>query len=141
MSETTTSLLTSYRVTWEQKGIDKSHTETCIVDSDDMTRPGDKEQLHGLLRRMLAIRYLPTGYAVPDNVVLQDVVPVCNCAPYPGEQCAFAYHGGERFYLTASSQPGYEVIRDHHREKVLGNVCHTLSVEFLTLVREKYGHQ
>ncbi|MET9360449.1 hypothetical protein ABZX93_06025 [Streptomyces sp. NPDC006632] len=135
------SALTSYRVTWEQKGIDKSHTETCIVDSDDMTRPGDPEQRNGLLRKMLAIRYLPTGYAVPDNVVLQDVVPVCNCEPYPGQDCAFAYHGGERFYLTASSQPGYEVIRDHHREKVLGNVCHTLSVEFLTLVREKYGHQ
>ncbi|MET8342522.1 hypothetical protein [Streptomyces microflavus] len=140
MSETDTSLLTSYRVTWEQKGIDKSHTEVCIVDSDDMTRPGDKEQLHGLLRKMLAIRHLPIGQGVPDNIVLQDVVPVCNCEPYPGEDCAFAEHG-DRFYLTSSSQPGYEVIRDHHREQVLGNVHNTLSVDFLTLVRERYGHQ
>lgn len=135
------SLLTSYRVTWEQKGIEKSYTEVCIVDSDDMTRPGDPEQLHALLRRMLAIRHLPIGYSVPDNVVLQDVIPLCNCEPYPGESCAWSEHKGERFRLETSARPGYEVIVDRHGDDVLGTVRHTLSVEFLTLVREKYGHQ
>lgn len=142
MSETTTSLLTSYRVTWEQKGNDKSHTETCIVDSADMTRPGDPEQLHGLLRRMLAIRHLPFGAVVPDNIVLQDVVPLCNCEPYPGQDCAWAEHQGHRFYLgPAGVGGGYEAIRDRHDDSVLGVVRNILSVEFLTLVREKYGHQ
>lgn len=107
-----------------------------------MTRSDDAEQLNGLLRKMLAIRHLPSGYVVPDNIVLQDVVPLCNCEPYPSpENCTFAEYKGNRFYLNASSQPGYEVVRDHHREKVLGNVCHTLSVEFLTLIRRKYSHQ
>lgn len=136
-----TSVLTSYRVTWEQKGNDKSHTETCIVDSDDLTRPGDPEQLHGLLRRMLAIRHLPRGEVVPDNIVLQDVVPLCNCEPYPGQDCTWAEHKGHRFHLETSARPGYEVIVDRHGNDMLGTVRHTLSVEFLTLVREKYGHQ
>ena len=141
MSETTTSLLTSYRVTWEQKGNDKSHTETCIVDSGNMTRPGDQEQLDGLLRKMLAIQHLPIGQTMPDNIVLQAVVPVCNCEPYPGQDCAWAGHKGERFYLEAAARSGYEVIRDRHGDDILGTVRNILSVEFLTLVREKYGHR
>ncbi|MGW1261262.1 hypothetical protein ACWD7Y_04775 [Streptomyces drozdowiczii] len=142
MSATTTPLLTSYRVTWAQKGIDTSHTEVCIVDSDDMTRPGDPEQLHALLRRMLAIRHLPIGYAVPDNVVLQDVAPLCNCEPYPGENCAWAEHKGERFYLTTSqAYAGSEVIHDRHNNRIVGIVSIGYSVKFLTMVREEVGHQ
>ncbi|MFJ4739140.1 hypothetical protein [Streptomyces sp. NPDC088775] len=137
-----TSLLTSYRVTWNAKGEDQSHTEVRVVDSDDMTRPGDQEQLYGLLRRTLAIRHLPTGHVVPDNIVLQDVMPICNCEPYPGENCTWAEHKGHRFYLgPAGVGGGYEAIRDRHDDSVLGVVRNTLSVEFLTLVREKYGHQ
>ncbi|MFF1693065.1 hypothetical protein ACFVXC_05485 [Streptomyces sp. NPDC058257] len=142
MSATATELLTSYRVTWEQKGIEKSHTEVCIVDDNDMTRPGDKEQLHGLLRRMLAIRHLPIGYSVPENVVLQDVIPLCNCEPYPGENCAWAEHKGERFYMTTSQTfPQCEVIHDRHRNKIVGIVSIGFSVKFLTMVREELGHQ
>ncbi|MEW1922198.1 hypothetical protein [Streptomyces sp. NPDC088360] len=135
------SVLTSYRVTWEQKGSTTSRTETCLVDSDDMTRPGDPEQLHGLLRQMLAIRYLPIGQVVPANIVLQDVVPVCNCEPHPGESCAWAEHKGHRFYLQTSARPGYEVIIDRHDNEILGTVRNTLSVEFLTMVRQRYSHQ
>ncbi|WP_030894332.1 hypothetical protein [Streptomyces sp. NRRL F-5053] len=135
------SVLTSYRVTWSQKGQDKAHTTTCIVDSDDMTRPGDSEQRDELLRKTLAIRHLPTGQVVPDNIVLHDVVPVCNCEPYPGQDCAWAEHEGHRFHLETAARPGYEVIHDRHHDHVLGTVLSTLSVEFLTLVREKYGHQ
>ncbi|MFD9815197.1 hypothetical protein [Streptomyces sp. NPDC059080] len=135
------SLLTSYRVTWARKGQEQSRTETCIVDSNDMTRPGDPEQLRALLRKMLAVRHLPIGQVVPDNIVLQDVVPVCNCDPYPGQDCAWAEHKGERFHLETSTRPGYEVIADRHGDDVLGTVRNTLSVEFLALVREKYGHQ
>ncbi|WNI17683.1 hypothetical protein [Actinacidiphila sp. ITFR-21] len=135
------SIVTSYRVTWAQKGSDKSRTEECVVDSNDMTRFGDLEQRNGLLRRMLAIRRLPIGQAVPDDIVLQDVIPICNCGPYPGEDCAFAEHRGQRFSLRTSSDAGFEIIHDQHDDTTLGVVHNTLSVDFLTLVREKYGHQ
>ena len=141
-SDDNTSVLTSYRVSWMQKGTDRSRATTCIVNSDDMTRPGDPEQLNALLRKMLAIRYLPIGQVVPDNIVLEMVDPICNCEPYPGENCTYAEHRGERFYLTTSiAFTGCEVIHDRHRDTILGIVHNTLSVEFLTMVRKKYQHQ
>jgi hypothetical protein len=136
------SLLASYRVTWKQKGNGTSRTETCIVDSDDMTRPGDPEQLHDLLRKTLALKHLPIGQIVPDNVVLQDAIPVCNCEPYPGVQCSFAQHKGERFYLTTSGAvAGCDVIHDRHTGRVVGIVAAGYSVRFLTMVRQEAGHQ
>ncbi|MEV5264759.1 hypothetical protein [Streptomyces werraensis] len=133
--------LTSFRVTWQQKGNEQSRTETCIVNADDMTRPGDPEQRNDLIRRMLAIRYLPIGYSIPENIVLLDVQPICNCEPYPGEDCAYAHHGGERFFLTTAREPGFEWITDRHDNKAVGLVLNTLSVDFLTVVRNRYGHQ
>ncbi|MFI1408852.1 hypothetical protein ACH4Y0_02765 [Streptomyces sp. NPDC020707] len=117
-------LLTSYRVCWVQKGDDTSRTDTCVIDSNDMTRPGDLEQRNALLR------------------VLEDVIPLCNCEPFPGADCTWAKHKGERFYLaTSASRQGFESIWDRHHDAYLGSVHSTLSVEVLTLVREKYGHQ
>lgn len=134
--------VTSYRVSWAEKGNDQSHTDTCLVDSDDMTRPGDREQRNDLLRRMLAIRHLPVGRTVPDNIVLQDVNPMCNCAPFPGAECAYAEFRGERFFLrSSSSQMGCEVITDRHDGRMLAIASTTLSVEILTMIREKYEHQ
>lgn len=133
--------LTSYRVTWTPKGKDEPHTERCLVSSEDMTRPGDPEQRDELLRKMLGIRFLPLGTTDPDNVVLLDVVPLCNCEPYPSEECAYAEHGGNRFFLRKSAKDGYETINDRHGDKLLGMVLNTLSVEFLTLIRQRYGHQ
>ncbi|MEU1552216.1 hypothetical protein ABZ517_05765 [Streptomyces scabiei] len=141
-AEDTGPLLTSYRVTWTLKGEeDKHHTVTCIVDSDYLTRPGDPEQLNAHLRKMICIRHLPIGQ-IPDNIVLVMVDPVCNCAPFPGEQCVYADYKGERFHLTTSEAfPLMEVVRDRHRDKTVGIVSISESVEFLTLVRGKYGHQ
>ncbi|PNE43398.1 hypothetical protein [Streptomyces noursei] len=133
--------LSSYSVTWSLKGKDQSSTETCIVDSDQMSRPSDQEQLRGLLRRMLAILHLPIGQVVPDNIVLLDVVPICNCAPFPGERCRYTEHNGYRFGLESSAHSGFEAIHDRADGRVLAVVTNTLSVEILTLVREKYGHQ
>ncbi|MFD7537451.1 hypothetical protein [Streptomyces sp. NPDC059819] len=48
---------------------------------------------------------------------------------------------GERFYLVASARHGYETVCDRHGDDVLGIVRNSLSVEFLTMVREKYSHQ
>ncbi|MFC9755149.1 hypothetical protein [Streptomyces sp. NPDC056921] len=135
------SILTSYRVTWAQKGKDQSRTEICIVDSGDMARPDDPEQLNELLRRMLANRHLPIGQGSSSNIVLHDVIPVCNCEPHPGENCAWAEHGGYRFRLAPSTIAGFEAIHDRHGNKILGAVNNTLSVAFLTLVRQKYSHQ
>jgi hypothetical protein len=134
-------LLTSYRVSWMQKGTDKSRTDTCIVDSDDLTRPGDPEQLRAHLRKMLAIRHLPIGQAVPDNIVLEVVDPICNCEPFPGDNCAFAEHGGERFFLATAKEHGFEWVTDRHDNRALGLVLNTLSVDFLTMVRARYGHK
>lgn len=133
--------LTSFRVTWQQKGTDRPHTTTCIVNADDMTRPGDPEQRNDLIRRMLAIRHLPIGYCIPENVVLLDVQPVCNCEPYPGEDCRYAQQGGDRFYLTPSRKPNFETIMDNADDQPVGYVLNTLSVDFLTMVRHRYGHQ
>ncbi|MFB7917041.1 hypothetical protein [Streptomyces sp. NPDC056061] len=143
MSITPESVLTRYRLTWSRAdGTGKEQTVERFVDSADLTRPGDMDELKQVIRRMLAIAYLPTGEAQPENVHLQDVMPICNCDdPSPGN-CAFAEYGGHRFYLgPAGVGGGYEAIRDRHDDSVLGVVRNTLSVEFLTLVQHRCGHQ
>ncbi|WP_434598161.1 hypothetical protein [Streptomyces sp. A5-4] len=79
----------------------------------------------------------------PENITLQDVVPVCNCENSElSSLCDFAEDGGYRFHLeTSNSYAGCEIVQDRASGRILGIVSNTLSVEFLTLVREKYGHQ
>ncbi|WP_411087856.1 hypothetical protein [Streptomyces sp. 061-3] len=142
MSTKPESVLTRYRLTWSRAdGTGKERTVECFVDSADLARPGDMDELKLVVRKILANRYLPIGDMNPENVLLQDLMPICNCEdPSPGK-CSYAEHRGHRFYLASSSRPGYEVVMDHHREKMLGTVCISLSVEFLTLVQMKHGHQ
>lgn len=144
MTEEEPTVLTRYRVTWSRSGSEETKTTESVVDSEDLSRPGDADELNLVVRRNIANAYLPLGPRMPDpeNVVIHDLIPLCNCEPYPSpESCTYATYKGNRFYLTAADRPGYETIRDHHREKVLGTVCITLSVELLTLVQQKYGHQ
>ncbi len=78
----------------------------------------------------------------PENITLFSIQPLCNCEnPELRSTCDFAEHKGVRFYLTASAHKGFEAVHDRHGDRLLGTVSITLSVEFLTLVREKYGHQ
>ncbi|MEV1083456.1 hypothetical protein AB0I98_35450 [Streptomyces sp. NPDC050211] len=141
-TENETAVRTAYRVTWKRDSTDKSHTETCVVHTSQLRRPGDTKERDGILRQMLALRWLPIGQMQPENIVLLDVQPWCNCEPEPIRDCAYKQDGGKRFSLSAShGRPGFEVITDRHSNEVLGIVHNTLSVEFLTLVRSKYGHQ
>ncbi|WP_329271796.1 hypothetical protein [Streptomyces sp. NBC_01451] len=143
-TEVTASVLTRYRVTWSRAEGDGELRDTeCIVDSADLKRPGDEDELTLVLRKILANAHMPIGEMRPENVALHTYLPICNCEPYPSpENCSFAEHRGQRFYLTASiARPGHEVIHDRYRHKILGVVCNTLSVEFLTLVQKKYEHQ
>ncbi|MGW3153783.1 hypothetical protein [Streptomyces sp. NPDC001089] len=131
---------TLYRVTWTLKGTDKPRTQDCILDDADRTRPSDLTQRDFLLRKMIALR--STVSMNPDDVVLMDVVPLCNCGPRPGRDCVYAEHRGQRFFLTTSvSRPGFENVHDRHGQALLGTVSNTLSVELLTLVQNKYDHQ
>ncbi|MFF4699883.1 hypothetical protein [Streptomyces chattanoogensis] len=139
-AEETGSVLTRYRVTWTPKGRDEPRTNTSVVDSAEMTRPGDPEQRDQLLRIQLWSR-LADGPSGSDSIVLLDVVPLCNCGPYPEPaNCLYAEHKGVRFHLV-STEAEFEVIGDRHGDKTLGIVHNTLSVQFLTLSREQYGHQ
>ncbi|MEV6309924.1 hypothetical protein AB0M10_15165 [Streptomyces sp. NPDC051840] len=133
----------SYRVSWEITGRNlPSRTTTLILDEAQIARFSDwDERLHAM-RRMIANKYLPIGEMDPGNVTILDAHPLCNCAPFPDpKNCAYAEDKGHRFHLTRSSKPGYEVIHDRHRSKILGTVDIGLSVELLTLVQRKYGHQ
>ncbi|MFE4527175.1 hypothetical protein ACFRMO_08245 [Streptomyces anulatus] len=131
----------SYRVTWQQPGADTSHTTRCLINAADMSRPGDPAQRNELLRKMIAIRHLPHGLAEADNIALLDVIPLCNCMTYPNEPCQFAEYGNTRFRLLPSTPANFEAIHDRHDDQIMGRVRNTLSVEFLTMVREKYSHQ
>ncbi|NIY68106.1 hypothetical protein [Streptomyces malaysiensis] len=139
--EASTSVRTRYAVTWRwTEHPDAVRNAMCIVDSAEMTRPGDPEQRDQLIRVQLA-NSLPIGQG-PETVILDMLDPICNCEPHPEPvNCRYATHSGRRFYLASTSNNGYESIIDRHGDKVLGTVSHTLSVEILTLVREKYGHQ
>lgn len=135
-------MLARYRVTWTRTGTDSPRTTECIVDFKGMTRPGDPEQRDEMLRKMLGLRHLPIGHTGPENVQLLDVQPLCNCGPYPSpENCAYREHRGERFFLATAREPGFEWVTDRHDDKALGMVNIALSVDFLTLVRNRYGHQ
>ncbi|MFJ4686529.1 hypothetical protein [Streptomyces sp. NPDC088789] len=137
------SVRTRYRVTWVRTGNDTPRTDACLVDSAEMTRPGDPQQRDHLIRLQLAKDWLPLGEMDPQNVTLSSVQPVCNCEnPELLSTCDFATHQGVRFYLTTSqTYAGCEVIHDRHNDKIIGIVSITESVEFLTQIREKYGHQ
>ena len=131
----------SYRVTWQQPGADTPRTTKCLINAADLSRPGDVAQRNERLRKMIAIRHLPHGLTEADNVVLLDVIPLCNCMTYPNGPCEFAEYGGMRFRLLPSTPANFEAIHDRHGDAILGRVHNTLSVEFLTMVREKYSHQ
>lgn len=135
-------LLVAYRVSWEHTGKNlPGSTATVVVDETEL-RSGDWDARLHTMRRMLANRYLPIGDMDPENVTILDAHPLCNCEPYPiPKNCTYAEHKGHRFHITSSTKSGYEVIRDRHRDKILGTVGIGLSVEFLTLVQRKYGHQ
>ncbi len=131
----------SYRVTWKEPGADTSRTTRCLIDAAHLSRPGDVEQRNELLRKMIAIRHLPRGLAEADRIVLLDVLPICNCMTYPNGPCQFAEYGGTRFRLLPSTPANFEALHDRHDDQIMGRVHNTLSVEFLTMVREKYSHQ
>jgi hypothetical protein len=137
--ETDIEVRTRFRVTWTRKGQDKPRTENCIVSDEYMTRPGDEQQRNDLIRRILANAYLPIGEMDPDNIVLLDVEPVCNCDDL--NNCTYSAHGGQRFALYSSPEPHMEWITDHHDSTAMALVRNTLSVEVLTLIRRKYSHQ
>ncbi|ANZ13348.1 hypothetical protein ACH4YO_40595 [Streptomyces noursei] len=136
------SVLTKYAVNWHSKERpDIVRRTRSIVDSADMTRPGDPEQRDQIIRVQLA-SLLPIGQG-PGDVILDTVDPICNCEPFPeSANCLYREYQGRRFYLSASiAKRGHEVIHDRHGDKILGVVHNTLSVKFLTMVREEYGHQ
>jgi hypothetical protein len=135
--------LTRYRVTWTLKGEDKPRTREYVMNLSRMRRPSDRKELEEMLQIRISLRDLPPGGPSYDDVVLLDVMPLCNCEPQPTkENCAFRDHGGYRFYLTTSvAYAGFEVIRDRHDDTILGTVHAAHSVEFLTSMRNKYDHQ
>jgi hypothetical protein len=126
-TEEETSVRTRYRVTWQRTGTEESRTEDCIVDSAQMTRPGDPEQREQLLRTMLAKRSMPIGQMEPESITLQDVVPVCNCENSElSSLCDFAQDGGHRFHLeTSNSYAGCEIVQDRASDRILGIVSNT----------------
>ncbi|AZM47859.1 hypothetical protein DMB38_20540 [Streptomyces sp. WAC 06738] len=137
------SVRTRYAVSWQWTGRPgQTRRSTCIVDSAQMTRPGDPEQRDQLIRTTLSKSSLPLDQG-PENVILDMVVVLCNCEPLPTRQhCVYREHQGQRFYMTSSQTYAHmEVIHDRHRDRIIGIVSITESVAFLTQVREKYGHQ
>lgn len=132
---------TRYRVTWTLTGTDKPRTTYHRIYDRDRKRPSDPGERDALLRQLIADALPLTTKKRWENVTLLDVVPLCNCSPHSGENCAYAGYGGERFSLVPATVAGWEAIRDRHGDEILGAVHSTLSVEFLTLVRNKYDHQ
>lgn len=147
MDDTTTktedmTVRTRYQVSWRwTERPDKARRSKPMVDSANMTRPGDPEQRDQLIRLQLK-NLLPIGQG-PEAVILDSVDPLCNCEPFPEPvNCLYREHQGQRFYLTTSTAyAGCEVIHDRHGDKIVGIVSISESVEFLTQVRNKYGHQ
>ncbi|NUR01549.1 MAG: hypothetical protein HOY79_34975 [Streptomyces sp.] len=141
-NEENTSVRTRYAVSWRWTDRpDKVRKSRPMVDSAHMTRPGDPEQRDQLIRVQMA-NLLPIGQG-PENVILDSVVPICNCEPFPEPaNCLYRAHKGRRFYRTSSQAfADMEVIHDRSTDKIIGTVSITESVAFLTQVREKYGHQ
>ncbi|MFK0154100.1 hypothetical protein ACIQVK_18765 [Streptomyces sp. NPDC090493] len=136
------SVRTRYQVSWRWAGRPgKVRRSKPMVDSAQMTRPGDPEQRDQLIRLQLK-NLLPSGQE-PEAVILDSVEPICNCEPFPEPaNCLYREHQGQRFHLTTSTAyAGCEVIHDRHGDKIVGIVSISESVMFLTRVREKYGHQ
>lgn len=142
-TEEAESVRTKYSVNWHWRERPDVVRRTCpIVDSADMTRSGDPEQRDQIIRVQLA-NLLPIGQGSAD-VILDTVTPICNCQPFPeSANCRYREHKGWRFYLTTSEMfSDCKVIHDRgNSHKILGIVNNAFSVEFLTLVRERYRHQ
>ncbi|UQA91249.1 hypothetical protein [Streptomyces halobius] len=64
------------------------------------------------------------------------------CATHKANYTVLTLTGFRSKHLGTSERfPGMEIVGDRNGDKILGVVHNTLSVDFLTQVREKYGHQ